>query len=70
MSKKRLIDFLPRIIQYSTSAYLTELNRLVRVRRVLMQRTILPGTMSLGTRKDSQATTTKMVLRRGVDRSG
>ncbi len=56
------------MIQYSTSAYLTELNRLVRVRRVLMQRTILPGTMSLGTRKDSQATTTKIVLRRGVER--
>ncbi len=37
---------------------LTELNMDVRVRRVVTQRTIRPGTISLGTRKDSQATVT------------
>ncbi len=41
-----------------TWPHLTELNMEVKVKSVVTQRTILPGTMSLGTRKDSQATVT------------
>ena len=43
-------------------SHLTELNIDVNVRRVVTQRTILPGTISLGTRNDNHATNTKIIL--------
>ena len=43
-------------------SHLTELNIDVNVRRVVTQRTILPGTISLGTRNDNHATDTKIIL--------
>ena len=49
-----------KIIYYIS--HLTELNIDVNVRRVVTQRTILPGTISLGTRNDNQATNTKIIL--------
>lgn len=44
------------------STHLTELNMDVSVSRVVTQSTILPGTMSLGTRNETHATDTKMML--------
>ena len=42
--------------------YLTELNMLVSVRRVVTQITILPGTTSEGTKKEIHAVKTNSML--------
>ena len=57
-----ILLYLSMKLQAYQSVYLTELNIEVRVRSVVTQRTILPGTTSLGTRKEIQATTTNIML--------
>ena len=50
------------IINKYITTYLTELNIEVRVSNVVTHSTILPGTMSLGTKNDNHATSTKIIL--------